>query len=844
MKSNQERSNECLPPKKREIPPSNLPSDEKPVLVAPATESQRGENLAWLASVASGQDGTGSARQGGTGSSVEAGLPQDADLYKAPPTTGEFSSSSSSSSSSSARASRPGPTITTISTVYPSALSQSVQYAQLPHTFQFISPPNAGPYASYIPSQLISPSSTTAATSPSQRSQLEAYTAAVISQAQASKAEHHLHHQAHHVVRPPGLVAAGTPPPPPSQYVQIAGSPSAVSRAVSSPPAHIPLHIHSHSAVIPQALALGGPSQVVVHYSDGHVATAPSKKHPEEGRTREVLNGEMEKGRHYGLSQELTGGKPGAGAKGSALLHHHHHHHHHHHQQQQQQHRHFEARHVMLPAEYNAQENSGIRTSLMLVPNSHSSSSTDLETTREHSPSLAAHEKAGLGQGKPSLRPSYALSSSQLSSDGLKATVATLSPHTVIQTTHNATEQLSMGLPATSFYPAASQQPIIGYITSSGTQPPQQAIGFHPQHLVIPGNSPLIIPVGGGGSGEVEGGPTIVTSSQPFVPAAITKSEPFAVTEPLPSQPSASYHATVMQAQIHLPVVQPIANTSPAGTLPPAVPTPTLPPYFMKGSIIQLADGELKKVEDLKTEDFIQSAEISNDLKIDSSTVERIEGSQNASFAIIQFAVGEHRAQVSVEVLVEYPFFVFGQGWSSCCPERTTQLFDLPCTKLSVGDVCISLTLKNLKNGSLKKGQPVDPSSSILLKAPKNDSLYGSRGRYTEQENGIGQRGAGGGAGGGGGGSVPASAMGTQTRAENGELKFQDKTPLPVTCKPLVTKTDAAGGKPTARKRRWSAPESRKVEKSEEEPPLTLPKPTFIPQEVKLCIEGRSNLGK
>lgn len=177
--------------------------------------------------------------------------------------------------------------------------------------------------------------------------------------------------------------------------------------------------------------------------------------------------------------------------------------------------------------------------------------------------------------------------------------------------------------------------------------------------------------------------------------------------------------------------------------------------------------------------------------------------------------------QVSVEVLVEYPFFVFGQGWSSCCPERTSQLFDLPCSKLSVGDVCISLTLKNLKNGSIKKGQPVD-SASILLKHSKNDSLAGSRHRYAEQENGINQGRA-------------------QMLAENGELKFPDKIGLPAA--PLLTKTEPSKP-PATRKRRWSAPESRKLEKSEEEPPLTLPKPSFIPQEVKICIEGRSNVGK
>lgn len=113
-------------------------------------------------------------------------------------------------------------------------------------------------------------------------------------------------------------------------------------------------------------------------------------------------------------------------------------------------------------------------------------------------------------------------------------------------------------------------------------------------------------------------------------------------------------------------------------------------------------------------------------------------------------------------------------------------------------------------------------SASILLMHSKNDGLIGSRRRYGEQENGIG----------------PGSA---KVSSENGELKFPDKIGLPAAS--LVTKAEPS--KPTAtRKRRWSAPETRKLEKSEEEPPLTLPKPSFIPQEVKICIEGRSNVGK
>lgn len=42
--------------------------------------------------------------------------------------------------------------------------------------------------------------------------------------------------------------------------------------------------------------------------------------------------------------------------------------------------------------------------------------------------------------------------------------------------------------------------------------------------------------------------------------------------------------------------------------------------------------------------------------------------------------------------MVEYPFFVQDRGWSSCCPQRTTQLYGLPCRQLMEGDVCLALT--------------------------------------------------------------------------------------------------------------------------------------------------------
>ncbi|XP_060603369.1 uncharacterized protein LOC132756338 isoform X2 [Ruditapes philippinarum] len=120
------------------------------------------------------------------------------------------------------------------------------------------------------------------------------------------------------------------------------------------------------------------------------------------------------------------------------------------------------------------------------------------------------------------------------------------------------------------------------------------------------------------------------------------------------------------------------------------------PPHFMKGSIIQLGNGEYKRVEDLETDDFRHSADASSDLKIDSSTVVHIDENEAQGTAVLGFVVGEHKIQVRVEATVEHPFFVFGQGWSSCEPTWTMKRYGLECHKLSVGDVCISLTHKEV----------------------------------------------------------------------------------------------------------------------------------------------------
>lgn len=224
---------------------------------------------------------------------------------------------------------------------------------------------------------------------------------------------------------------------------------------------------------------------------------------------------------------------------------------------------------------------------------------------------------------------------------------------------------------------------------------------------------------------------------------------------------------------------------------PPPAPSSHLPSHFMKGAIIQLATGELKRVEDLQTQDFVRSAEVSGGFKIDSSTVVDIQESQWPGFVLLHFVVGEQQSKVSIEVPPEHPFFVYGQGWSSCSPGRTAQLFSLPCHRLQVGDVCISISLQSLNSHSVSQascdppGQPGPP-------------------RERPERTVLGQ-------------SEPPGEG-------------------PRVAEPSVVEPSAQACRPAPSFQRYGGqgPEAR----------AALLRPSFIPQEVKLSIEGRSNAGK
>ncbi|RXM27253.1 Ataxin-1-like [Acipenser ruthenus] len=200
------------------------------------------------------------------------------------------------------------------------------------------------------------------------------------------------------------------------------------------------------------------------------------------------------------------------------------------------------------------------------------------------------------------------------------------------------------------------------------------------------------------------------------------------------------------------------------------------PSHFMKGAIIQLANGELKRVEDLQTQDFVRSAEMSGSLKIDSSMQQ------------------QQQAQA-----------------------RT------PTITANVSSAGVS--------------QPMGPPASQQLRAPSQFRADRTH-REREDEEEAMQVGV------AGSGETALQTVRTFANQPRGQTNYY-----------LHTESHPqAGGEQSyttsAAQRRWSAPGFQRYGTRSEESAQPSSsssgssRPSFIPQEVKLSIEGRSNAGK
>ncbi|XP_032588488.1 ataxin-1-like [Drosophila mojavensis] len=111
---------------------------------------------------------------------------------------------------------------------------------------------------------------------------------------------------------------------------------------------------------------------------------------------------------------------------------------------------------------------------------------------------------------------------------------------------------------------------------------------------------------------------------------------------------------------------------------------------FRRGTYIELSTGVLRRVEDIRTEDFIQSALRCPQFDLKEATVVKIDRSSE-HMNKITFSYDMQHLKVTMEVASAHPLFVYGQGWASCNPQLSFDLYELKCQQLQVGDICLSL---------------------------------------------------------------------------------------------------------------------------------------------------------
>ena len=68
--------------------------------------------------------------------------------------------------------------------------------------------------------------------------------------------------------------------------------------------------------------------------------------------------------------------------------------------------------------------------------------------------------------------------------------------------------------------------------------------------------------------------------------------------------------------------------------------------HVVAGSLISLANGQMKKVEELQTEDFISSAKTNRDVFLDHSTLIKIENQEKSPNVTLTFSVGKDNIEV------------------------------------------------------------------------------------------------------------------------------------------------------------------------------------------------------
>lgn len=134
--------------------------------------------------------------------------------------------------------------------------------------------------------------------------------------------------------------------------------------------------------------------------------------------------------------------------------------------------------------------------------------------------------------------------------------------------------------------------------------------------------------------------------------------------------------------------------------------------YFEKGSLIALEDGQCKKIEDLKKEDFLLSGNQAADKRVITSVLTEIKRNDRnrhgEEYVNLHFRICETGQKVEVAAPVDHPYFT-KTGWASIDPRLTEKRYRLSCRPLQIDDEIFSLEKEN----SVKKVVDQHPQASM-----------------------------------------------------------------------------------------------------------------------------------
>ncbi|XP_049536985.1 dendritic arbor reduction protein 1 [Anopheles darlingi] len=139
---------------------------------------------------------------------------------------------------------------------------------------------------------------------------------------------------------------------------------------------------------------------------------------------------------------------------------------------------------------------------------------------------------------------------------------------------------------------------------------------------------------------------------------------------------------------------------------------------FNKGSLIEFGSGESKRIEDVRAEDLIRTAEQSSELRLTEAIVRAITISDSAHPAdpagdalhmiLVTFSYDRERYISKLEASFEYPFFVPTKGWASYSPSETLTKYNLHCKPLLVGDTFFALVSFKSQRSSSQQSTSAD----------------------------------------------------------------------------------------------------------------------------------------